>query len=65
METKLKTVKEVAEIFGVHQKTVKRWIKNGWLKAIQIGRPYYIADGEIERAKTYGLRCNDGGSYGQ
>lgn len=32
------TIKEVAEIFGVHQQTLRRWDEEGKLKAVRIGK---------------------------
>lgn len=47
----MKTVYEVAELFGVHWQTVRNWIKEGKIKAIKIERTVRIPDEEIERLK--------------
>lgn len=47
----MKTVKEVADIFGVHWQTVRNWIKSGKIKAIQVERAIRIPDEEVERLK--------------
>ena len=56
----MKTVKEVAEIFNVHFRTVHLWIKDGKIKAMQVGRKYLVEDSEIEYVKKNGLRTNVG-----
>ncbi len=35
---KLLTINEVAELFGVHPETLRRWDNEGKLKAIRIGK---------------------------
>ena len=47
----MKTIYEVAELFGVHWQTVRNWIKEGKIKAIKIERTVRIPDEEIERLK--------------
>lgn len=47
----MKTICEVAELFGVHWQTVRNWIKEGKIKAIKIERTVRIPDEEIERLK--------------
>ena len=49
-ETKLLTVKEVAELFGRHEDTIRRWLREGHLKGIQIGKrgKYIIPQRNIE-----------------
>ncbi len=34
----LLTIREVAEIFGVHQQTLRRWDEEGKLKSIRVGK---------------------------
>lgn len=34
----LLTIREVAELFGVHQQTLRRWDEQGKLKAIRMGK---------------------------
>ncbi len=36
------TVQEVAEIFGFSDRTIRNWIKEGLLRAIQVRREYRI-----------------------
>lgn len=52
----MKTVKEVAEIFNVYFRTVHLWIKQGKIKATQVGRKYLISEEEIDFVKKNGLR---------
>ena len=52
MEQEFLSIKEVAVVFGVHQITIRRAIKKGYLVAIRIGggkkSPYRISKREIE-----------------
>jgi len=43
------TVREVAEMFGVHQETVYRWLREGKLKYIRIGHIYHIDPESLEQ----------------
>lgn len=47
---KLYSVAEIAEILGLHQKTVQRFIREGKLKAVKIGRAWKVS---IEDLKAY------------
>lgn len=42
------TVKEVAERLQVSEATVRAWIKDGGLRAIEIGKGWRIADSDLE-----------------
>lgn len=55
----MKKIEEVANIFGVHIRTVYLWVKKGKIKAKHIGRRWYIEDCEIEHIKEYGLHEGD------
>jgi excisionase family DNA binding protein len=46
---RMMSIREVAEFFGVSQKTVRRWIESGQLGAHRLGRQWRIAIEEIER----------------
>lgn len=52
MNCEFYSIKETAIIFGVHQNTIRRAIKKGFLIAIRIGNgkksPYRISKKEIE-----------------
>lgn len=37
-EKELLTIREVSELLGVHQQTLRRWDEEGKLKAIRIGK---------------------------
>lgn len=52
----MKTIYEVAELFGVHWQTVRNWIKEGKIRAIKIERTVRIPDEEIERLKRGGSK---------
>lgn len=47
----MKSVYEVAKIFGVHFQTVRKWIYSGKMKAVKVGRIVRVDDSEIERFK--------------
>jgi len=42
------TIKEVAEIVGVHPNTVRNWIDNGDLKAYKLGKVVRIRKEDLE-----------------
>ncbi len=43
------TVQEVAQRLEIAEATVRRWIKSGELRAIDIGKQRRIADSDLER----------------
>lgn len=48
----LKTIRETAEIFGVCEETVRRWIKSKKIKSVSVGGRFIrISEDEIERIK--------------
>jgi len=47
----MKTINEVAEIFGVCRNTVRNWIERGLIKAVKIGGSVRISNEEVERLK--------------
>lgn len=51
MDAEFYTIKETAVVFGVHQNTIRRAIKKGFLIAIRVGNgpksPYRISKKEI------------------
>lgn len=50
------SIKEAAEIFGVHYQTMRKWIKTGFIKAISYDKVVRISQEEIDRLKAGG--CN-------
>ena len=49
---------DVARRFDLHRNTVEKWLKNGRLKGVKVGRRYLIPEEEIERlTKTRIVRC--------
>lgn len=42
------SVEEVAELLGLHVKTVRGYVRDGRLKAVRIGRQYRIAAADLE-----------------
>ena len=49
MEQRAFSLKEVADILGVHPETIRRAVKAGKLKAAKIGKDYRIGKIELER----------------
>lgn len=45
---KVLRVEKVAEQLQVHPQTVRRYIKDGKLKAVKIGSAFYIAESELK-----------------
>jgi excisionase family DNA binding protein len=43
------TVNEAAELLGLHHNTVRKWCREGEIKAMVIGREYRISRIELER----------------
>ncbi|MCC7273118.1 MAG: helix-turn-helix domain-containing protein [Alphaproteobacteria bacterium] len=61
------TVQELAERLEVAEETVRRWIKSGELRAIDIGKGWRIADADLERflnARETAPRERDGTAAG-
>ena len=42
------TVKEIADLLKVNEVTVRRWIKNGELRAIDIGKGWRIGSKDLD-----------------
>jgi acetyl-CoA synthetase len=47
---KFLTVKEAAAALKVENQTIKRWIREGKIDAVKIGRFYRISESAIEKA---------------
>lgn len=45
----MKTIKETAAIFRVHEKTIRNWIRDGKIRAVKIKGTIRIADEEVEK----------------
>lgn len=45
----MKTIKETAAIFRVHERTIRNWIRDGKIRAVKIKGTIRIADEEVER----------------
>ena len=44
---KIYTIAQVAEFMGNHERTVRRWIKRGWLVAHRINRLVRISEADF------------------
>ncbi|WP_200871881.1 MULTISPECIES: helix-turn-helix domain-containing protein [Actinomadura] len=48
MEQKMYSVEEVADLLGLHVRTVRGYIRDGRLNAVRIGKQYRIAPADLE-----------------
>jgi len=48
MDIKFYTKKEAAEIFGIHPKTVERYLLSGKLKGARMGKSWMISSEDIK-----------------
>jgi excisionase family DNA binding protein len=48
MSPQLYSVDQVAHLLGLHVKTVRRYVRDGRLKAVRIGKQYRIAREDVE-----------------
>lgn len=56
------TVSQVAEVMGVHEETVRRWIRAGELAAANIGKGYQVDRSDLET--FYHSRGGEGPLFG-
>ena len=54
MNVQFYNVSQIAEIFGVHPETVRRWIERGSLKAVRLGRAYLVSVRHVEGLRDAG-----------
>ena len=59
ISVKLLTTKQVADILQVHKFTVLKYIKEGKIKAIKLGRVWRIRESEIEKFLDEGFMAPD------
>lgn len=43
------TIKEVATMFDVSERTISEYIRNGRIKAVKIGHNYFISEDNLKR----------------
>lgn len=48
MSEQLYSVEQVADLLGLHVKTVRNYVRDGRLKAVRIGKQYRIARADLE-----------------
>ncbi|WP_026341366.1 helix-turn-helix domain-containing protein [Actinomadura atramentaria] len=48
MDNKLYSVEDVAELLGLHVRTVRGYIRSGRLRAVRIGKQYRIARADLD-----------------
>ena len=49
------TIKQIAEEFQVHERTVMRWIRDGKLQAMRFGKSVRITEEEMNRIRREGI----------
>jgi excisionase family DNA binding protein len=49
LHQKLFTTSQVANVLGVSRITIFRWIKDGTIAALRIGRNYFISEEELQK----------------
>ncbi len=54
--SKLYRADEVAEILNFKPKTIKKWIKEGFVQAVKIGSSWRIEQSEVDRLKRGSVR---------
>ncbi|WOL41370.1 helix-turn-helix domain-containing protein (plasmid) [Pyramidobacter sp. YE332] len=60
---KLLTVKEVAEIIGVHIDTVRIWLRTGRMKGVKFGKAWRIPESELKKATRITIKSLAGLGY--
>lgn len=55
MDCKYFSVEEVAALTNMKEDTIRRWIRNGKLKAAKLGRNYRINEEEVKRILEEGV----------
>jgi excisionase family DNA binding protein len=48
------TVAEISRRFGAHEVTIRRWIREGRIKPLRLGRLVRISAAEVERFEKEG-----------
>lgn len=48
MESQLYSVDQVADLLGLHVRTVRKYVRDGKLRAVRIGKQYRIAHEDLE-----------------
>ena len=61
MADDLYSVEQVAELLGLHVRTVRNYVRDGRLKAVRIGKQYRISRANLEELTGGGVRHNGAG----
>ncbi len=48
------TAYEAAEVFGVNIRTIYNWTRSGKLRAVKIGKRWYISKGAVKNLLDHG-----------
>jgi len=60
VESRLLTTQEVAQALRKSPHQIRRWIKEGLIKGVQVGRTWRIPASELDRILREGLRGREG-----
>src|ERR687888_345375 len=63
-ERQMYSVEDVADLLGLHVKTVRGYVRDGRLKAVRIGRQYRIAAEDLEAFTGRAVPAPSGGATG-
>jgi excisionase family DNA binding protein len=63
-ERQMYSVEDVAELLGLHVKTVRAYVRDGRLEAVRIGRQYRIAAEDLEAFTGRAVPAPSGGATG-
>ena len=61
MSQQLFSADQVAEQLGLHVRTVRKYIRYGWLKAVRIGKSYRIAAEDLEAFTGHAISLPESG----
>src|SRR6188768_4071333 len=59
MSQELFSVEQVADLLGLHVKTVRNYVRDGRLKAVRIGKQYRISRADVETFTGFPLPLTD------
>lgn len=49
------TIEQVCTMLNIHQNSLYKWIKQGKVNAVKVGKVYRISEEEIDRIKREGI----------
>ena len=55
-QDKLLTIQEVAEVLKIAQSTIRRWLNEGKMKGVKLGRQWRVKQSELDRIIEQGIQ---------